>query len=747
MADSTSEFDVTSNNNPEEGLPKDISSNEMIDATEFQGTPDSSATLTATNAIGAFSQNLLQRLTDSKGRGDLFMAMGVVMILVILIIPVPTWMLDIGLAFSISFSVMILMTVIFLNKPLEFNAFPTILLLATLIRLSLNLASTRLILSNGHEGTGAAGRVIEAFGGFVMGGNFVIGIIVFAILVIVNFVVITKGSGRIAEVAARFTLDAMPGKQMAIDADLSSGLIDEDEARTRRTELEEESSFFGAMDGAAKFVRGDAMAGIIITFINVLGGIIIGVAQNDMAFVDAADSYTRLTVGDGLVSQIPALIVSTAAGMLVAKGGVKGSMEKAVFGQLSAKPKSVGMVSFLLFCFVAVPGIPALPFLILATATGTIAFILHLNARKIAISKAEQVEAELADAPSLAEEPISQVLKIDFLRLELGYGLLQLINEGQDGQRLTDQIKALRRQMAIEMGFVMPAVRIQDNMQLAANNYIVRVKEIDAGKGDLRPNMLLVMDPRGEEITLTGETTTEPTFGLPATWIEESGREEALFRGYTVVDTPTVITTHLTEIIKDNMSDLLSYAETQKLLDELDKDHQKLIADIVPAQISVGGIQRTLQNLLQERISIRDLPTILEGISEACIQSRNIGLITEHVRSRLARQISDSNTDSEGVILMVTLSPEWEQTFVEALVGAGEEKQLSMAPSRLQEFISAVRQTFERHAMMGEMPILLTSPPIRPFVRSIVERFRPSTIIMSQNEIHPKAKIKTVGQV
>ncbi|MEE2998961.1 MAG: flagellar biosynthesis protein FlhA [Pseudomonadota bacterium] len=690
---------------------------------------------------------MFRKLMGSKSRGDLVMALGVIAILVILIIPMPTWMLDISLAFSISFSVMILMTVIFLNKPLEFNAFPTVLLLATLIRLSLNLASTRLILSDGHEGTGAAGKVIEAFGGFVMAGNFVIGIIVFAILVIVNFIVITKGSGRIAEVAARFTLDAMPGKQMAIDADLSSGLIDEDEARTRRTELEEESSFFGAMDGAAKFVRGDAMAGIIITFINVIGGIIIGVAQNDMAFTDAADSYTRLTVGDGLVSQIPALIVSTAAGMLVTKGGVKGSMEKAVFGQLGAKPKSVGMVSFLLFCFVAVPGIPAIPFLILATATGVIGFILHRNAKQLAISEAEQAKADLADAPTLAEEPISQVLKIDFLRLELGYGLLQLINEGQEGQRLTDQIKALRRQMAIEMGFVMPAVRIQDNMQLAANNYIVRVKEIDAGQGDLRPNMLLVMDPRGEEITLSGETTTEPTFGLPATWIEESGREEALFRGYTVVDTPTVITTHLTEIIKDNMSDLLSYAETQKLLDELDKDHQKLIADIVPAQISVGGIQRTLQNLLQERISIRDLPTILEGISEACIQSRNIGLITEHVRSRLARQISDANTDGEGVILMVTLSPEWEQTFVEALVGAGEEKQLSMAPSRLQEFISAVRQTFERHAMMGEMPILLTSPPIRPFVRSIVERFRPSTIIMSQNEIHPKAKIKTVGQV
>jgi len=747
MADSTSEFDNSPNNNSETGLPDDTSGSELVESSGIEGSLSASSTLTATNAISAFGQNMFRQLMGSKSRGDLVMALGVIAILVILIIPMPTWMLDISLAFSISFSVMILMTVIFLNKPLEFNAFPTVLLLATLIRLSLNLASTRLILSDGHEGTAAAGKVIEAFGGFVMAGNFVIGIIVFAILVIVNFIVITKGSGRIAEVAARFTLDAMPGKQMAIDADLSSGLIDEDEARTRRTELEEESSFFGAMDGAAKFVRGDAMAGIIITFINVIGGIIIGVAQNDMAFTDAADSYTRLTVGDGLVSQIPALIVSTAAGMLVTKGGVKGSMEKAVFGQLSAKPKSVGMVSFLLFCFVAVPGIPAIPFLILATATGLIGFILHRNAKQLAIREAEQAKADLADAPTLAEEPISQVLKIDFLRLELGYGLLQLINEGQEGQRLTDQIKALRRQMAIEMGFVMPAVRIQDNMQLAANNYIVRVKEIDAGQGDLRPNMLLVMDPRGEEITLSGETTTEPTFGLPATWIEESGREEALFRGYTVVDTPTVITTHLTEIIKDNMSDLLSYAETQKLLDELDKDHQKLIADIVPAQISVGGIQRTLQNLLQERISIRDLPTILEGISEACIQSRNIGLITEHVRSRLARQISDANTDSEGVILMVTLSPEWEQTFVEALVGAGEEKQLSMAPSRLQEFISAVRQTFERHAMMGEMPILLTSPPIRPFVRSIVERFRPSTIIMSQNEIHPKAKIKTVGQV
>ena len=358
-------------------------------------------------------------------------------------------------------------------------------------------------------------------------------------------------------------------------------------------------------------------------------------------------------------------------------------------------------------------------------------------------AKKETIEAEAAERAPVSEEPISQVLKIDFLRLELGYGLLALINEGQDGQRLTDQIKALRRQMAVEMGFVMPAVRIQDNMQLPANNYIMRVKEIEAGSGDLRPNMLLVMDPRGEDITITGESTNEPTFGLPAMWIDMQSREEAMFRGYTVVDAPTVITTHLTEVIKDNMSELLSYAETQKLLDELDKDHQKLIADIVPAQITVGGIQRTLQNLLQERISIRDLPTILEGISEACVQTRNINQITEHVRMRLARQISDQNANVEGIIQLVTLSPEWEQTFAESIVGNGDDRQLSMEPSKLQEFISAVRQVFERQALMGETPVLLTSPNIRQFVRSIVERFRPSTVVMSQNEVHPKAKIKT----
>jgi flagellar biosynthesis protein FlhA len=686
-------------------------------------------------------------MSSAFARGDIMMALGVIAILVVLIMPMPKWALDICLAFSITFSVLILLTALFIEKPLEFNAFPTVLLLATMIRLALNLASTRLILSDGHLGTDAAGEVIQAFGGFVMGGNFVIGIIVFAILVMVNFIVITKGSGRIAEVSARFSLDAMPGKQMAIDADLSTGLIEEDEARTRRKELEEESAFFGAMDGASKFVRGDAIAGILITFINVIGGMIIGVAQNDLSFGDAADSYTRLTVGDGLVSQIPALIVSTAAGLMVTKAGVAGKMESALFRQMGGQPKALGLVSVLLVGLAVLPGIPALPFMILSGASGLAAYFVSSKEKQQIEQDLIEAEEKTVDPAAQAEEPISTALKIDFLRLELGYGLLSLISAPKDGQRLTDQIKALRRQMASEVGFVMPSVRIQDNMQLPANNYVVRVKEIDTGRGDLRPNMLLVMDPRGEDITLPGEKTTEPTFGLPAMWIEEANREEALFRGYTVVDPATVITTHITEVIKDNMADLLSYAETQKLLDELDKEHQKLIAEMIPAQISMGGIQRTLQNLLTERISIRDLPTILEGVSEACGNTRNVMMITEHVRARLSRQISDQNCNEQGIIPLVTLTPQWEQAFAESLIGQGDDKQLSMQPTRLQEFITALRNTFERQAMAGETPVLLTSPGIRPYVRSIIERFRPMTVVMSQNEIHPKAKIKTVGQV
>jgi flagellar biosynthesis protein FlhA len=445
------------------------------------------------------------------------------------------------------------------------------------------------------------------------------------------------------------------------------------------------------------------------------------------------------------VTQIPALIVSVGAGMLVTKAGITGSTDKALFKQLSGYPAALGMAAFLMGMMALLPGIPKIPFLMLAILTGGTAFLVTRQHKLIETKSADEKTEKAAAAPVM-EEPISTALQIDAIRVELGYGLLGLINTEQ-GHRLTDQVKGLRRQLASEMGYVLPAVRIQDNLQINANSYIVRIKEIEAGRGDLRPNMVLVMDPRGDRINMAGEETTEPTFGLPAMWVDASAREEALFRGYTVVDPSTVITTHLTEIVKDNMAELLSHAETQKLLDDLPKENQKLIADLIPSQISVGGTQRVLQSLLSERVSIRDLPNILEGISEACGYSRNITAITEHVRARLARQISDASTDQSGVIPLVTLSPDWEQAFASALQGDGEDKQLVMAPTQLQQFIQTVRQTFERFTLLGESPVLLTSPGIRPYVRSIIERFRPLTTVMSQNEIHAKAKIRTLGQI
>ena len=702
----------------------------------------------ANNAAMFGGKSFKDLLIASTKRGDIFFALAIILMLVILIMPMPAWLLDIALAFSITISCLVLMTAIFIERPNEFNAFPLVLLITTMYRLSLNLASTRLILSKGYQGPDAAGEVIAAFGGFIMGNNFVIGVIVFAILVIVNFVVITKGSGRIAEVAARFALDAMPGKQMAIDADLSSGLITEDQARARREELSKESSFYGAMDGASKFVRGDAIAGLIITFINIVAGIIIGMVQNNMSFADAGETYTRLTVGDGLVSQVPALIISVAAGILVSKAGMTDATDKVLFEQVANYPKALGMSAFMAVALGMLPGTPALPFMLLGSLTGITAYYLDKQ-QKIAQQRAAEVleqEQKQGAIAKAADEPIANALRIDLIRLEIGYGLLPLINE-ETNRKLTDQIKALRRALASELGFVMPSIRIQDNMQLEANEYNIYIKEVRAGKGELRPTQLLVMDPRGEPIALPGENTTEPTFGLRAMWVDQSYREEAMFRGYTVVDPATVVTTHITELVKDNMPELLSYAETQKLLDELDKEHQKLIKELIPGKVSLGAVQRILQNLLQERVSIRDLPTILEGISEAVASTHSLMAITEHVRSRLARQLSNANANELGIIPLVTLSPEWEHAFAEAIVGEGDDRQLAMAPTALQAFITKVRQVMEDLAIKGETAVLLTSPGIRPFVRSIIERFRPLTVVMSQNEIHPKAKIKTVGQI
>ncbi len=698
-------------------------------------------------------KGLISRFLNVGAYTDILFALGVFCILMVMLFPINAGLLDFLLSISITLGILILLNVLFIQRPLDFNSFPTVLLIAAIFRLALNIATTRLILSEGHNGTNAAGHVVEAFGVMVTGGNIVIGAIVFIILTIINFVVITKGSGRVAEVAARFSLDAMPGKQMAIDADLSAGLIDEASARKRRKDLQDESTFYGAMDGASKFVRGDAIAGIIITFVNFLGGIIIGVMQKDLSFSQATHTYTILTIGDGLVSQIPALIISTSAGLLVTKSGLAGSAEKAVLGQLGKFPKTIFMVSGITFALSLVPSLPFFPFFLISIVSGFGAYYLGKNPMEdedVKNLKAEQAKLEekkKTDEDVLKpEKELEKALKIDMVTLELGYGLLSLINYGK-GQKLTDQVKALRTQIARELGFVLPSVRIQDNMQLPANDYVIKIKELECGRGNVFPDKLMVMNPSGGRIDIPGVDTKEPTFGLPAKWIEDSKREEASFKGYTLVHPPTVITTHLTELIKENIAELLSYTETKKLLDGMDDSHKKLVEDVIPSQVSIATVQKVLQRLLSEGISIRDLPTILEAIAEVSKLSTSTLLITEHARSRLARQISFTYANDKAELITVTLSPAYEQAFAESLIGHGEEKQLAMAPSKLQEFILKTKSTLESLAIKGHAPVLLVSPGIRPYVRAIIERFRPQTVVISQNEIWPKIKITSVGQI
>jgi flagellar biosynthesis protein FlhA len=656
----------------------------------------------------------------AKPSGDVALGLGVVLLVAVLVVPLPSWLLDVGLALSITSSVLVLMVALFMQKPLDFSAFPTVLLLTTLLRLALNVATTRAILTTGHEGPDAAGAVISAFGAFLMAGDVLVGLIVFAILLIVNFVVVTKGSGRIAEVAARFSLDAMPGKQMAIDSDLSAGILTEAEAKRRRKELEDESAFYGAMDGAAKFVRGDAIAGLITTAINLIAGIAIGSLRHGLAIGEAITTFSFLTVGDGLVGQIPALLVSVAAGIVVTKGGVDGRADKALALQLGG-PKPLGLAAGAAAFMALLPGMPAIPFLALAGGAGWMA------RRQW---RAERVQETVSTAPAgpPPEPPASDALKMDLLRLELGYGLLSLA--AGDATRLSDQIRSLRRTTAQEMGFVLPSVRIQDNLQLPPDTYVVRVKEIEAGRGVLKPPLHLAIDPSGAPPALPGDRVQEPSFGLPAAWIEETLREEALAMGYTVVDSAGVL------------------AETQKLLDELPAEHRRLVSDLIPAQASMGTVQRVLQSLLAERVSIRDLPTILEGIQDAAAAgTRSLAGIVATVRVRLARQISDAARAPHGAIPIIALSAEWERDFAEALAGPGEEKQLAMAPSRLGAFMAALRDAFDNASNAGEPAVLVCSGGIRAHVRAVVERFRPQTTVLAHAEIHARARIRTIGTV
>lgn len=685
----------------------------------------------------------LTALQNPKQHKDILFAVGILCIISVLIFPIPPLLLDFLLSISISFGVLILMTSLFINRSLDFNSFPSVLLVVTMLRLALNISTTRLILANGHMGTDAAGHVVEAFGYFVMQGSVIIGAIVFGILTIINFVVITKGSGRIAEVAARFSLDAMPGKQMSIDADLSAGIINQEDAKKRRQDLEDESNFYGAMDGANKFVRGDAIAGLLITFINFIGGMLIGIVQKDMTFSQALHTYTILTIGDGLVTQIPALIVSIAAGLLVTKSGMKGSADKAIFEQLGNHPKSLAISACLIFLMgVAMPGIPFIPFSIVAAICGAGAYF--INQKKLELKDSEKKTPEVAKAN--AEQNIMQSLHIDIIKVELGYDLISLLS-GPEDMRLPNQVKKLRNQIAKDMGFILPAVRIQDNIGLGNDEYIIKIKDIEVGKNIVRAGKLLIMNPKGTAMTINGEDVKDPAFGINARWIDGSYREEALFNQYTVVESSTVIVTHLTELVKENITDLLTYGEVQKLIDNLAPEHKRLIDTIIPSEITLVTVQRVLQSLLSENISIRDLSVIIEALSEICNTTKNVSKLVEHVRLRLAKQICQANTSIRGYIPIIIMSPIWEQTFVENIIGDNDNKQLIMPPSKLHEFVMSISSEFDKHNAAGEYPVLLVSPLLRTYVRSIIERFKPTLIVMSQSEIHPKAKIKTVGQI
>jgi flagellar biosynthesis protein FlhA len=669
--------------------------------------------------------------------GDIGLALCVLFQLSILIMPIPTFLLDMALALSFIASILILLISLSLQRPLDFSSLPT-LLLTTILRLSLNVATARLILSHGNEGPYAAGQVVAAFGSFLMGGDVVVGAIIFAMLLMVNFVVITKGSSRIAEVAARFYLDAMPGKQMAIDADLSSGTIDEPTARVRRAELSEESGFYGAMDGASKFVRGDAISALVITLINIFGGLAMGLLRAHMSIENALSTFTVLTIGDGLVSQIPALLVSTAAGIVVSKGAIEGQMHNKLASQLGSSVNPLIMASGAAGLLALLPGLPTTPFLLVSVLAGGAAW------HRFRARAADQAQA-MPPAPP-PDSGATQVSLLDVVRVELGYGLLELAS-GM-GQQLPEQIKRLRRALATDLGFVLPSVRIQDNVELDPYNYVFALKEISAGTGQLRPLMMLAISPGEQAMELPGEATTEPTFGLPARWIAPALADQARSANWTVVDPATVLTTHLAEVVKENIAEFLSYTETQKILANLPQEQQKLVADLIPGTITIGGLQRVLQMLLTERISIRDMPTILEAVQEACSSNlKSVGSIVAHVRTRLSRQISDGLIGPAGYMPVVVLSPEWEDTLAGALVGPPEDRQLALRQEKLREFLDRLRVVVDSAVNNGDKPALMTSMAIRYHVHSIIDRIRMNVPVIAQAEVHRRARVKVVGTI
>ena len=671
------------------------------------------------------------------------MAVAVICILAFMVMPLPTLLLDLLLSFSITFSLIIILASMYVQHPLQMSAFPSILLLITLFRLALNVASTRIILLHGNEGTLAAGKVIKAFGGFVVGGNYLVGIIVFLILVAINFLVITKGAGRIAEVAARFTLDAMPGKQMSIDADLNAGLITEQEARERRQLIAKEAEYYGAMDGANKFVRGDAIAGIVITLINIIGGLAIGVFQKDMSFANAAQNYTLLTIGDGLVSQVPALIVSTAAGVIVTRAGADSSLGDEITSQILIQPKAIAVSSGVLFGFGLVPGLPTIPFMILSAVTGGLAYTIF---RSVKESARIAEESKALEEKAITTDQFDALPPLDTLAIEVGYGLIPLVDVEQGGQ-LLDRIKSLRRQVARELGIIVAPVHIQDNMQLKPGEYTILLKGNEIARGELLANYYLAMNPNATDEKIDGIATREPTYGLPALWIKEEAKENALAKGFTVVDLATVLTTHLSEIIKRHSHELLGRQDVQQLLDTVKETHPKVVEELVPNLLPLGGVVQVLQNLLQEQVPIRDLLTILETLADWSPAIKDLDILAEHVRHALARTITKMHLTSEGHIAAITLGHSLESTISGALQQTDHGSYLSLDPSVAQQMMNNLAASLEKMSSLNYQPVVMCSSQIRYHVKRLIDRFMPHIVVLSYDEILSKVEIRSLDML
>lgn len=674
---------------------------------------------------------------------DLLVAVALVGVLTVMMVPLPAFALDMSLTLSLSLALLVLLVAIYTDKSLDFSVFPSLLLLTTLFRLSLNVASTRLILTEGHNGPVAVGQVISAFGNFVVGDNYVIGLIVFIILVVINFIVITKGSGRVAEVAARFTLDAMPGKQMSIDADLNAGLITEQEARTRRKEIEAQADFYGSMDGASKFVRGDAIAGIIITLINIVGGLIVGVFQRGLDVGTAAQTYTMLTIGDGLVSQIPALIISTAAGTVVTRNSSNKNMGSEIASQLFLKPRAVAIVAAILGLLGLVPGLPTAPFFFIGAVLGVIAWTISRYAQEKENLQRKTKEEEERQPK---KENIENLLPLDLVELEVGYGLINIVESDQSGD-LLERILSIRKQFALDMGIIVPSIHIRDNLQLEPGEYRVLVKGNKVGGGMLKPDCYLAMDPGNISEGVEGIPTREPAFGLDALWISKAQKEHAEIVGYTVVDLPTVMATHLTEIIRSHCHELFGRQEATVLIDNFKKSYPKVVEDLIPDNLNLGVVVKVLQNLLKEQVSIRDLLTIFEKLADECHKSKDPEILTEAVRKALARSITAKYMGDDGRVLVMTLDPHYEELISNSLLQTEQGVQLVMDPQQAQHMLAKIAQTIESHPEIAAQPILLTSPTSRRHLYKLTSRFIPQLIVVSHNELSSDAQVSAVGVV